>query len=163
MVADLRAQGLTYRQVAETLGIKPTYVRDLVNDPTGEKHAARVRSYQGVCEDCGEHTWGGGGRRNAPKVCARCFRARRAPEHGTRSRYLAGCSCDDCRAANRAAGRALKGKPPPNHGYSGYQNYGCRCQVCRDGMLVYNRAKGYEAQKRYAQRKRQERKRQESS
>lgn len=157
MVADLRAQGFTYKQVSEKLGISPAYVRDLVNDPTGEKLAQRRRTNSGVCVDCGGPTNGNGGRANAPKRCDSCSRERVRADHGTRSRYLSGCSCDACRAANRDYMRSLKGKPPPNHNNSGYSNYGCRCQICKDAHLVYERSKGYEYQHRYRQKKRRER------
>lgn len=160
MVAQLRTQGLTYRQIAQQLGISVSYVRALLYDPDGEKLAARRHANQGVCRDCGGPTSGNNGRRHAPKLCRVCYDARRTPEHGTLSRYHTGCSCDACRAAQRDHQRSLKGKPPPTHSASGYTNYGCRCQTCRDAHLVYERAKGYEHQRRYQEKKRQARKHQ---
>lgn len=61
-------------------------------------------------------------------------------EHGTRSRYNAGCRCDDCTKANaeyvtewrHATGRTDPARlTPPSHGISGYQRRGCRCDICR--------------------------------
>lgn len=138
-VADLRAAGRTYRQIADELGISGSYVSDLIYDPDGSKLAARRVANSGVCLDCGGPTSGSGGRSKAPPRCYPCHLKFIEAQHGTLSRYQAGCRCDPCRAANRERGRALKGRTPPNHGYSGYVNYGCRCQVCRDGMLEYAR------------------------
>jgi hypothetical protein len=61
--------------------------------------------------------------------------------HGTRSRYVDGCRCQACTAANTAyhAGRKAQrrawveanGLPSTvEHGYSAYVNWGCRCDVC---------------------------------
>lgn len=61
-------------------------------------------------------------------------------EHGTRSRYSAGCRCDDCRTeASRyqTEYRHRTGQTDParlcrpSHGISGYKHRGCRCDVCR--------------------------------
>lgn len=54
----------------------------------------------------------GNTKRTKSDQCRACWDARpRVAEHGTRSRYQAGCHCDDCRQANaeyhrrRRAGR----------------------------------------------------------
>lgn len=129
----LRKQGLTRRQAADRMGISDHYARNLINDPDGSKVAARKASYGGVCERCGGKTDGSNGRAKAPKLCAACYVIVNTPEHGTYSRYCAGCSCDACRAANRDNHRAMRQRsgPPPSHSASGYTNYGCRCEVCR--------------------------------
>lgn len=40
-----------------------------------------------------------------PKRCLSCARERIAAQHGTRSKYQAGCRCADCTKANRDAAR----------------------------------------------------------
>lgn len=156
-VAPLRAQGLTHREIAERLGLSRSYVSELVADPDGTMLAARIARNRGACEDCGKPTFGGNGKAKAPARCDACYRASIASEHGTPSRYQAGCSCDECRRANREAHAKLKGRTPPSHGYSGYTNYACRCLVCRNAHRHYHRANGYEYQKRYAERQRNKR------
>lgn len=58
-------------------------------------------------------------------------------KHGTMSKYRQGCSCDKCRAANKARCDELKEqrlqRPIPRrvHGsLNGYNNYNCRCAKC---------------------------------
>ena len=128
----LRALGLTHRQIADRMGLSRSYVSELCADPDGLKVLARKASYGGTCEKCGARTFGGNGRARAPKMCLACTTVARAAAHGTRSKYNAGCRCDECTTANREAGRALRrrGGPPPSHGLSGYVNYSCRCEIC---------------------------------
>jgi hypothetical protein len=68
--------------------------------------------------------------------------------HGSHARYVAGCRCQACTAANRVyhAGRkrqrkayvAVNGMPDSVvHGYSTYANWGCRCAVCRAAWSAY--------------------------
>lgn len=128
--AELRTLGLTQQQIADRMGLSPSYVQALLTDPTGEKEIARRKRYGRLCENCGKLTDGSGGRAKAPRLCLACRTKARAPEHGTYSRYTAGCRCEFCRAANAAHQRTLKGRTPPTHGYSGYRNYGCRCEIC---------------------------------
>lgn len=137
-VQRLRAQGLKRQEITAQLGISYAYLNDLLWDPDGSKLRERAARYRGTCEDCGGPT-SNGNNTKAPKVCDACYRTRHAAKHGTRSKYQAGCSCEDCRRANRDATRALKGQTPPQHGVSGYQNYGCRCRTCRKAHLVYER------------------------
>lgn len=128
----LRAQGLTHQQIADRMGISRTYAQELCSDPEGEKVRARKASYRGTCEGCGGPTDGSNGRAKAPKLCLKCSDAARAAVCGTYSKYSGGCSCDECREANRLYHRSLRDRvgPPPSHGQSGYVNYGCRCSIC---------------------------------
>lgn len=134
----LRAQGLTMREIGERLGRQRSTVAAWINDPDGSKQRERHKRYGGTCERCGARTTGCNGRAKAPKLCAECTRQSKRAEHGTRTRYLSGCSCDDCRRASREYQRTLKGKPPPSHGHSGYVNYGCRCDVCTRANTEYS-------------------------
>lgn len=69
------------------------------------------------------------------------------PNHGTASKYSAGCRCDSCRKASSAVHLANRYKlraqrvldpdtgrlihPTATHGtLHGYQHYSCRCQPC---------------------------------
>jgi hypothetical protein len=60
-------------------------------------------------------------------------------QHGTPSRYNAGCSCDTCLKGHRERMTAIRARlhatplPPddPRHGKpSTYSNWGCRCTRC---------------------------------
>lgn len=124
---------------------RPSYLRELA------RSRALKERYRGTCQDCGAPTSWSDSKRPIQR-CVACDRASKAAQHGTRSKYQAGCRCDDCRRANRESQRRLKGRQPPSHGYSGYKNYGCRCQVCKDGNLVYERSNGWEHQKAWAKR-----------
>ena len=69
----------------------------------------------------------------------------RKAKHGTRSMYVMGCYCDDCKSANRDYMRKikskLKGTEPKKHGtLSSYTDYGCRCDGCREASREYDRA-----------------------
>jgi hypothetical protein len=74
------------------------------------------------------------GRAAKPRV------SKRAPrQHGERRTYVAGCRCDECRAANRQctyltmANMWERGLQPddPRHGTVGaYKNWRCRCSDC---------------------------------
>lgn len=83
-IRDLRAQGLTYRQVADQLGIAASTVNSVLNDPDGSKERARKRSYAGVCRQCGGPTTGSEGRENAPTVCRWCFQGKQRPANAIR-------------------------------------------------------------------------------
>jgi hypothetical protein len=73
-------------------------------------------------------------------VCMDCTNTDRAAKHGTRSRYNAGCRCDECRGAKRLAmGRQRRSGVAPTHGLSGYRNYGCRCATCTAANSAYCR------------------------
>ena len=77
-------------------------------------------------------------------------------EHGTRARYLAGCRCDACRAANTAyvmAYRRARGVRPAaerldrkHPSVTAYTRRGCRCDACRAIMAA--KARDYRARRR---------------
>lgn len=78
--------------------------------------------------------------RRVARAVAVAARHAQSQAHGTSYRYSLGCSCSECRAANRESVRKLKGTPPPTHGVSGYINYACRCDVCRKANNEMRRA-----------------------
>jgi len=65
-------------------------------------------------------------------------------EHGTPSRYDAGCRCAACRAANTARyhesselrRRALASAAVPHGSASTYRNWGCPCEPCHQAALA---------------------------
>jgi hypothetical protein len=65
-------------------------------------------------------------------------------EHGTPSRYDAGCRCAACRAANTARyhestelrRRALASAAVPHGSASTYRNWGCHCEPCHQAALA---------------------------
>jgi predicted NAD-dependent protein-ADP-ribosyltransferase YbiA (DUF1768 family) len=65
-------------------------------------------------------------------------------EHGTSSRYWAGCRCAACRAANTARyhehtelrRRALATTAITHGSASTYRNWGCRCEPCHQAALA---------------------------
>lgn len=73
----LRARGLRLSEVADHLGVSPTYASDLVRDPDGALARARKRRNGGSCCDCGALTDGSNGRAKAPGRCAACARRHR--------------------------------------------------------------------------------------
>lgn len=73
-ITELRAQGLTWKQIAERLNVTWTFAADVFNDPDGSKRRERQKRYEGVCVDCGGPTSGSGGFGNAPSRCLRCSR-----------------------------------------------------------------------------------------
>jgi transposase-like protein len=89
---------------------------------------------------------------------AGCPIPRRQSEHGTRSRYNAGCRCEACTTVNRVVTyaridetkrRAAAGLVEVPHGTTnGYRNYGCRCEEC----TWVNTYAGRLAQQRYRER-----------
>jgi hypothetical protein len=81
----LRALGLRLAEVADLLGVSPTYASDLVRDPDGSQARARKRRNGGSCCDCGGPTDGSNGRAKAPSRCAGCARRHRL-EHAVWSR-----------------------------------------------------------------------------
>jgi hypothetical protein len=75
LARELRARGLRLREIAEELGVAISTVDSWLNDPGGDRLRARKDSYRGRCERCGAATDGSGGRAQAPRLCASCFRA----------------------------------------------------------------------------------------
>lgn len=73
-------------------------------------------------------------------------------EHGSRSRYCAGCRCEDCTRANReynrenhrklARERGIKPRVAKHGTYSKYR-LGCRCDKCMEAHRLYRRAQNY--------------------
>lgn len=61
--------------------------------------------------------------------------------HGTSSRYQAGCRCVACSDANNLAMREVwaRRKPPVHGTRSAYQNHGCTCDACRAAGTELNR------------------------
>jgi hypothetical protein len=73
-------------------------------------------------------------------ICTDCYIQEHRPDHGTRSRYMGGCRCDDCREAQRVHTAELRRRgDAPRHGVSGYKNYGCRCATCTAAHTAYCR------------------------
>jgi hypothetical protein len=73
-------------------------------------------------------------------------------EHGTYSRYIQGCRCNECTAASAAYKRkrvaerrrevAASGLPSSvTHGHSAYNNWSCRCDICTAAQRDYLRAR----------------------
>jgi hypothetical protein len=88
-VAELRAHGLTHREVAGELGISRSYASELAVDPDGSDGRARKDGYGGRCVDCGARTSGADGRDSAPQRCNRCALANQSAEqHWTREAVL---------------------------------------------------------------------------
>lgn len=73
----LRAEGLTFREIGERLGVSLRTAHDWLDDPDGAKLRARKDSYAGTCVDCGSPTSGGEGRRTGPR-CLPCAAKRNA-------------------------------------------------------------------------------------
>lgn len=73
-IRALRARGLTYKEIAAELGVKPTTVRNTLYDPDGSKARARKASYAGVCVECGGPTDGSNGAGKAAMRCLPCVR-----------------------------------------------------------------------------------------
>jgi hypothetical protein len=72
LVTERHSRGLRSADIARDLGISYSFVRELINDPTGAKVKARKQRYAGKCERCGGATTGCNGAAAAPKRCADC-------------------------------------------------------------------------------------------
>jgi hypothetical protein len=69
----LRAQGLTYREIGERLGVALQTAHEWVTDPDLSRHRARRARYGGTCEKCGNPTDGSRGPAAAPsRLCKSC-------------------------------------------------------------------------------------------
>ena len=99
-VVGLKAEGKSSRQIAESLGLSYTYVRELLVDPDGAKVRARKARYGGTCLDCGRQTDGSNGPAKAPKRCKQCTPAANA--HWTREAII----------ERIQAWNAIYGRPP---------------------------------------------------
>lgn len=58
--AELRAQGLVYREIAERMGISISYAAALITDPDDRKARERKARYRKPCRRCGKLTNPGG-------------------------------------------------------------------------------------------------------
>jgi hypothetical protein len=86
-------------------------------------------------------------------------------EHGTRSMYVLGCRCQECKAAAARAARERREKRReitaehpelvPHGAYGGYTNWCCRCGECVKANRDYQaaRARGVSRWNRYTQAK----------
>ncbi len=52
-VAEMRASGMLFREIAGELGKSPSYLRNLASDPRGDKARARKDRGGNTCADCG--------------------------------------------------------------------------------------------------------------
>jgi transposase len=73
---ELRAQGLTYREIGERLGVALSTAQEYIKDPDLSKHRARRFRYGGQCIDCGAPTDGSQGRDHASTRCRECSRTK---------------------------------------------------------------------------------------
>lgn len=71
-VATLRADGKTFHEIADLLGISGSYARALGNDPDGTKDRERKQRYAGTCHRCGSPTNGSNGPAKASDTCGSC-------------------------------------------------------------------------------------------
>lgn len=69
----LRAEGLTYKQIGEVLGVSLQAAREWITDPDSAQRTARKVGYQGVCDSCGGPTDGTMGPGRASKRCMECI------------------------------------------------------------------------------------------
>ncbi len=76
---ELRAQGLTYREIAERPRGGPDHGEYWLTDPDLAKQRARRERYAGACVDCGTATNGSAG--HGATRCDACSRVH-ATEHG---------------------------------------------------------------------------------
>jgi hypothetical protein len=71
-VAELRAQGLGFLEIARALGISRSYASTLYHDPDGSLDRARKEAYGGICIDCGGPTSGAEGPAHVAERCLHC-------------------------------------------------------------------------------------------
>lgn len=76
-IVALRAEGLTWREIGERVGLALSTVQQYGTDPDGTRARARKAKYAGTCVDCGTATHGHNGRAAAPKRCGSCAPAHR--------------------------------------------------------------------------------------
>ncbi len=71
LAQQLRAEGLTYREIGERFGVNVHTASDWVNDPAGRQLRARKDRHAKPCVDCGTQTSGGEVRTEEPR-CHPC-------------------------------------------------------------------------------------------
>jgi hypothetical protein len=64
-------QTMTFKEIAEHLGLAVSTVTDAYYDPTGEKARARKRERHGTCVGCGAETYNSGSI-HVPERCGKC-------------------------------------------------------------------------------------------
>lgn len=72
-IAALQAEGMTSREIAASIGLSYSTVRNYISDPDGTKDRDRKRSYGGTCQVCGAPTDGSNGAASAPRFCIHCL------------------------------------------------------------------------------------------
>jgi hypothetical protein len=72
LAEELRADGMTLREIADLLGVAVQTVHTWLNDPDRSKAKARRLTYGGTCVDCGKPTDGSGGIGRGRQRCADC-------------------------------------------------------------------------------------------
>lgn len=68
----MRAEGKTYREIGDTLGVSIQAAHEWCSDPDGTKRDARRAGYAGTCIDCGAPTDGSDGPGKASQRCSAC-------------------------------------------------------------------------------------------
>lgn len=86
---ELRAAGLTHREVAAELGLRPATVRNYLSDPDGSKDRARKDSYRQPCPECGRLMDGSNGVTGSPDRCYVCEQADSSSRIWTRETIIA--------------------------------------------------------------------------
>jgi hypothetical protein len=77
VIAELREQGLTFKQIGARLGISLKAAHDYYTDPTGDKARARKLKNARPCLDCGKLVNVDGRRTNPAERCVQCNNDRR--------------------------------------------------------------------------------------
>lgn len=80
----LRAEGLTWREIGERMGVGRSTAHELATDPDLSRHYDRRRRHAGVCVDCGAPTDASKG--VASRRCAQCAKPVAAERERERAR-----------------------------------------------------------------------------
>lgn len=117
----LRAEGLTYREIGERLGVSHHAVNCACDAAVRMRKRAdtkrRLEASRVPCRGgCGVLVWMQGGRSG---YCLSCLgERRRVVRHGTENEYRQGCRCEPCRLAASEAKRRRReqSRVPCSHG-----------------------------------------------